>query len=77
MPNIHRMRIQGNLLYLLDREKGFAILDRQKLLGQTESHQVKQWQVYTTAGDPVLSTDGSVWWLSANLSGELNICGMQ
>jgi hypothetical protein len=62
--NVDRMRVQGSLLYLLDRNRGIAIVDWEKLLRQAESAGQERWSTYTASLDPVTSADGAVWWLN-------------
>jgi hypothetical protein len=72
-PNVDRMRVQGDLLYLLDRTKGFAIVNWKKLLNRSESLEKDRWKVYVTATEPASTPDGALWWLDANnTSGQLN-----
>ena len=66
-PNVDRIRIQGDLLYLLDRSKGLAIVDWQKLLRQAESPEKDRWDVRLASLDPVTAVDGSVWWLDTTM----------
>jgi hypothetical protein len=76
-PNVIRMRVRDNLLYLLDRFTGLAIVDWTKLLRTPDESQKGRWNVYTIAAEPVAepaaAPDGAIWWLDrSKLPGQLN-----
>jgi len=71
IPNVERMRLVGNLLYILDRERGFAILDWRKSLEQPQAEEQKEWELHIASGEPRMGPDGSVWMLTAAIPGEL------
>ncbi len=74
VTNIDRLRVQGRLLYALDRARGLAILDWEKLLRQPETPERDRWSVYASSAAPVLTTDGAVAWLDAGkAAGELDV----
>jgi hypothetical protein len=64
--NVDRMRVQGILLYLLDRTKGLAVVDWEKLLSQPESPEKDRWSIYRASAVPAAADDGAIWWLEAN-----------
>jgi hypothetical protein len=75
--NVIRMRVRDNLLYLLDRFSGLAIVDWTKLLRMPEASQKGQWEVYPISAEPVAAPaaapDGSILWLDrSKFPGQLN-----
>jgi hypothetical protein len=71
--NVDRMRVHGSLLYLLDRSRGLAILNWEKLLSQPESPERNRWSIYRTTAAPAAAGDRAIWWFDANsAAGQLN-----
>jgi hypothetical protein len=67
MMNVERMRIQGNLLYLLDRTNGLAVMDWEKLLRMPASLEKNdQWDIHSILAEPAAGLDGSIWWIDAD-----------
>jgi hypothetical protein len=71
--NAARMRVRGNLLYMLDHT-GLAVVDWTKLLRMPEpSPKEERWTVYTASAQPAAAPDGTIWWLDRRkLPGQLN-----
>jgi hypothetical protein len=72
--NVARMRVRGNLLYLMDNNTGLAIVDWTKLLRMPEpAPKQDSWKIYAAAAQPAAAPDGTIWWLDrSSLPGQLN-----
>jgi len=66
VPNIDRMRILDRCLCILDRERGFAILDYPRLLRIPESSATTSWAVLATAAPATICADKSIWYVTAS-----------
>jgi hypothetical protein len=71
---VARMRVRGNLLYLMDNNTGLAVVDWTKLLRMPEpSPREDSWKIYAASAQPVAAPDGAIWWLDRpRLPGRLN-----
>jgi hypothetical protein len=72
--SVDRMRIQGNRLFLLDRNKGLAVVDWARLLRMPEAPAKKdRWDLYMTSTDFTVASDGAIWWFDRSREpGQLN-----
>lgn len=66
LPNIDRMRVKDDKLYLLDRKRGFVIADWHKMINCPLTQKDKDWKEYISASNPMLSEDGTMWFLTAD-----------
>lgn len=66
LPNADRMRVAGDRLYLLDRERGFAVVDWRSLLTQEELPSSGNWEVWETASDAYTSSEGAFWYVTVD-----------
>lgn len=71
LRHIDRMRVHGRQLFLLDRQQGFAILDYPTLLEMDESPVAENWSEHIAAAPPAVAPDGSAWFVTASVPGEL------
>jgi hypothetical protein len=63
---IDRMEISGRDVYVLDKERGFAVFDYRRLLNAREDKSIQDWTILNTPVQrPVISPDGTVWRVSS------------
>lgn len=67
LPNIDRMRVKDDKLYLLDRKRGFVVADWRKMINCPFTQKNNDWKEYLGASNPMLSSDGTVWFLTADI----------
>jgi hypothetical protein len=72
--NVDRLRIAGDWLYALDRNRGFAILDWRKLASLAEAPGTRRWEVHAVVREPLLGADGTVWYLTASVPRKIRRC---
>lgn len=74
LSEVTRLRVCGNRLYILDSSRGFAAYDYRRLLDAGEASEARSWETVAVASAPVMSRDGSVWYVTAAQPAELRRC---
>jgi hypothetical protein len=71
VSNIERMRLAGDNLMMLDRERGFVAAPWRQLINARPLATTKHWQLTAVACPPTTTSDGAVWYLTADIPATL------